>query len=131
MDFEEYSSHDGLALAELVRNGDVKPAELLDAALARTDEVNGKLNAVVTDMRDEARRVVDAGVPDGPFRGVPFLLKDLGLLYKGAATTSGCSFFADHVADHDSELVTRYKRAGLVTFGKSAIGDVGPDGLWH
>ena len=57
--------------AELVRNGDVKPAELLDAALARTDEVNGKLNAVVIDMREEARRVADAGVPDGPFAGVP------------------------------------------------------------
>lgn len=69
MDFEEYASHDGLGLAELVRRGEVKPAELLEAALARTDIVNATINAVVIDMRDEARRVVDAGVPAGPFAG--------------------------------------------------------------
>ncbi len=125
MDFEEYASHDALGLAELVRSGEVKPAELLEAALARTDIVNATINAVVIDMRDEARRVVDAGVPEGPFAGVPFLLKDLALLYKGARTTNGCRFFADNVADHDSELVLRYNRAGLVTFGKSASPEFG------
>ena len=125
MDFDEYASHDGLGLAALVRSGDVKPAELLDAALARMDEVNPSINAVVLDMREEARRVVDAGVPDGPFTGVPFLLKDLGLLYKGATTTQGCRFFVDNLADHNSELVHRYNRAGLVTFGKSATPEFG------
>jgi amidase/6-aminohexanoate-cyclic-dimer hydrolase len=125
MDFEEYASHDGLALAALVKGGDVKPAELLETALARTDVVNPAINAVVIDMREEARRAVDAGVPDGPFSGVPFLLKDLVLQYKGARTTSGCRFFRDNVADHDSELVIRYNRAGLVTFGKSASPEFG------
>jgi amidase/6-aminohexanoate-cyclic-dimer hydrolase len=125
MDFDEYTAHDGLGLAELVRSGEVKPAELLDSALARMEEVNPAINAVVLDMRDEARRVVDAGVPEGPFSGVPFLLKDLGLLYKGSVTSYGCNFFADNEADHDSELVLRYKRAGLVTFGKSATPEFG------
>jgi len=122
---DEYTSHDGLGLAQLLREGRVTASELLEAALAKLEAINPTINAVVIPMLEEARTSVAAGLPDGPFRGVPFLLKDLATLYTGTRTTNGCRFFADHVADHDSELVTRYKAAGLVTFGKSASPEFG------
>jgi Asp-tRNA(Asn)/Glu-tRNA(Gln) amidotransferase A subunit family amidase len=125
MPFDEYESYDAVGLAELVRNGDVTPSELLDEAVARTAERNPTLNAIVIDMEKQARSAIDAGLPDGPLAGVPFLLKDLHLHYAGERTTNGSRLFEDQVSDHDSELVRRYKQAGLVTFGKSASPEFG------
>ena len=125
MNFEEYAAYDGLGLADLVKRGEVKASELLDLAIARMESENPKLNAVVIPMIEDARRTLAEGPPKGPFEGVPFLIKDLMLLSKGARTTNGCRFFADQVADHDSELVSRYRRAGLVTLGKSASPEFG------
>jgi hypothetical protein len=79
--FTEYMKYDGLGLADLVRRKEIKPEELLDAAITRIEAVNSKLNAIVTDMYEEARDTIKGGVPDGPFKGVPFLLKDLGAAY--------------------------------------------------
>jgi len=107
----EYESFDAVGLAERVRSGELSASEILDAAVARVAERNPTLNAIVIDMEKEARAAIDAGLPDGPLRGVPFLLKDLHLLYAGVRSTNGCRLFADQVADHDSELVARYKRA--------------------
>ena len=76
--FVDYLKYDGLGLAELVRRKEVKPEELLEAAIARIEAIDPKLNAVVTKMYDEAKKTIDMGLPDGPFEGVPFLLKDLG-----------------------------------------------------
>ena len=76
--FAEYEQYDGLGLAELVRQGQVTPDELLDAAIERVEARNGAVNAVVSRSYDRARQSIAAGLPDGPFRGVPFLLKDLG-----------------------------------------------------
>ena len=121
----EYEEHDAISLATLVRNGDVSASELLDAAVARCAERNPAINAVVIDLEKEARAAIDAGLPDGPLRGVPFLIKDLHLLYQGTRTSYGSRLFEGLVADHDSELVARYKRAGLVTFGKSASPEFG------
>jgi Asp-tRNA(Asn)/Glu-tRNA(Gln) amidotransferase A subunit family amidase len=59
------------------------------------------------------------GLPDGPFTGVPWLLKDLGIAMKGTVTTNGSAFFKDAIQQHDSTLVARYRRAGLVIFGKT------------
>jgi len=123
--FPEYESYDALGLAELVRNGEVTPEALLEAALERTAARNPGINAVVIGMEDYAREAIAHGLPDGPFRGVPFLVKDLALQITGQRTTNGCRLFAEHVADHDSELVTRYHRAGLVTFGRSASPEFG------
>ena len=120
-----YDSLDAMGLAEAVRRGDVKPAELLEAAIARAEEIDPAIRAIVIPMFEEARREVERGVPPGPFHGVPFLLKDLHLLYTGVRTTYGSRLFADHVADHDSELTARYRRAGLVIFGKSASPEFG------
>jgi amidase/6-aminohexanoate-cyclic-dimer hydrolase len=121
----EYESYDALGLAELIRKGEAKPSEILEAAIARLEERNPKLNAVVIPMIEEAREAAAGDLPDGPFRGVPFLLKDLHLLYSGTRTSYGCRLFEDFVADHDSEIVTRYRNAGLVTFGKTASPEFG------
>jgi amidase len=125
MGFSDYAAYDAMGLAERVARGEVSPEELLDEAISRMERVNPTLNAVVIPMLDEARATLNAGLPEGPFRGVPFLLKDLALNYSGVPTTHGCRLFADHVPDHDSELVRRYKRAGLVIFGKSASPEFG------
>jgi Asp-tRNA(Asn)/Glu-tRNA(Gln) amidotransferase A subunit family amidase len=82
---------DALGAAERVRSGDVTPIELLDAAIDRLEQVNGALNAVVTPMFEEARRTVRAGVAEGPFRGVPFLLKDLFAAYAGTRLSNGAT----------------------------------------
>jgi amidase/6-aminohexanoate-cyclic-dimer hydrolase len=123
--FPDYEAFDALGLAELVRNREVSPEELLEAALLRVERLNPTLNAVVIPMEKEARESIATDLPAGPFRGVPFLLKDLHLLYAGTRTTSGSALFKDHVADHDSELVARYRRAGLVIFGKTASPEFG------
>ncbi len=76
---DELALLDATAQAELVRSGQVKPLELVDAAIARVEALNPELNAVVTRQFDRARQqAVAPSLPDGPFRGVPFLLKDLG-----------------------------------------------------
>ena len=85
----------------------------------RVGQRNPAINAVVNPMFDEARATIAAGLPTGPFTGVPYLVKDLGLWYAGTVTTFGSSIFRNLVADHDSEIVTRLKRAGLVIFGKT------------
>lgn len=121
----EYDHHDAVGLAELVRKRQVSPEELLDEAVRRVEALNPKLNAVVYKMYDRAKADIRAGLPDGPFRGVPWVLKDLGTAYRGTPTTYGCALFKDNVPDHDSELIIRYKRAGLVIFAKTATPEFG------
>jgi len=121
----EYERYDALGLADLVRRRQVTPQELLDAAMARVEARDGAINAVVTRMYDAARAAIAAGLPAGPFTGVPFMLKDLGVLYAGVRTSNGSRIFADHVADHDSTLVARYKVAGLVIMAKTNTPEFG------
>jgi amidase len=121
-DFEKY---DGLGLAELVRRGEVKAVELLETVIERIEALNPKVNAVVTKMYDQARRSIKAGLPVGPFTGMPYLLKDLHLLYAGVPTTYGSRFFADFIPDHDSTMTVRLKRAGLVICGKTNTPEFG------
>ncbi len=122
---KDYDDYDGLGLAGLVRQGDVNPHDLLEEAIARTEAVNGQLNAVVYKLYDEARAAVSAGLPDGTFKGVPFLLKDLHLLLAGTVTTNGSAMWRNNRADHDSTLTRRYLRAGLVIFGKTNSPELG------
>ena len=116
---EAYDRHDALGLAQLVRRGEVTPTELLDEALRRVDERDGPINAVVGSLEHRARAAIAAGLPAGPFAGVPFLLKDLNTDVEGEVCTEGSRFFADRRAAVTSELVLRYDRAGLVTFGRT------------
>jgi amidase/6-aminohexanoate-cyclic-dimer hydrolase len=124
MAFREYGNYDGVGLAELVRKKQVSAAELLDEAIARTAKVDPKINAVVVKHYDYAKRQIDKGLPDGPFTGVPFLLKDLDLL-DGTVTTFGASIFRDNVADHTGTLAQRFLNSGVTIFGKSASPEFG------
>jgi amidase len=121
----ELAWFDATALADLVRKREVSPHELLEAAAARIAALNPSLNAVVRTMFDEARRALDAGLPEGPLRGVPMVLKDLLATYGGVPQSSGSRFLADWVPPHDSELVKRYKRAGLVVVAKTNTPEFG------
>ncbi|MGQ0529012.1 MAG: amidase [Panacagrimonas sp.] len=124
MRFDEYRKHDALGLADRVARGDVTAAELLDLAIARADAVNPQINALVRRFDARARQQIAGGL-QGPFAGVPFLLKDLMADYAGEVTSSGSAMFADYVPQQDSELVRRYKAAGLVIFGKTNTPELG------
>lgn len=129
MAFAEYADYDGLGLAELMARGEVSPAEVLEAAIERIERHDGKLNAVVYKAYDEARAAASGDLPDGPFRGVPFLIKDLGARVEGWPRTSG-SRFAQVAADpDDSELVRRYRAAGVVLVGKTNTPEFGIPGV--
>src|SRR2546422_4645798 len=109
---DEFAWRDATEQADLVRRKEVKPDELVDAALARIDALNPSLNAVVTP--------IDPQPPaEGPFTGVPFLVKDLAIEIKGTRFTEGSRFISDNVSTHDQELAIRYRKAGLVTLGKT------------
>ena len=122
---DEFTSLDATALAALVRQKQVKAIELLEAAIERIERLNPALNAVVTPMYERAREAAAGKLPDGPFAGVPFLLKDLGALYAGVRMTMGTAFLRNFVPDHESELVTRLKRAGLIIVGKTNTPELG------
>jgi amidase len=124
-----FSEYDGLGLAELVAKRAVTPGELVEAAIDRIEDHNPTLNAVVHKAYDEARRVATEPLPDGPFKGVPFLIKDLGAQVKGWPRTSG-SHFAQVAADaEDSELVRRYRAAGVILLGKTNTPEFGIPGV--
>lgn len=129
MDLEAYDAADATALARAVRRGDTTPEALLETAMTRIEERNAATNAVVHRMYDEARSAVAAGLPDGPFRGVPFLLKDLGAHWAGVPTSGGSRLLRRHVPDTDSEIVLRYRRAGLVVLGKTNTSELGIMGV--
>lgn len=123
--FKEYGDHDAVGLAALIRAGEVSEAEVLDEALERMRAVQPQLNAITHDMESHARAALDAGLPGGPFKGVPFMLKDLHVLYEGAPTHNGSNFYKDFVAGHDTEIVARYRKAGLVTIAKTNTPEFG------
>ena len=125
MGFRDYGEYDALGLAALVRAGEVSPGELLDEALERTASVNPAINAVVHLMEGRAREAIAAGLPEGPFRGVPFLIKDLMTAYAGEPMRMGSRLFRDFVPLQDEELTRRYKAAGLVIFGKTNTPELG------
>ena len=107
---EDLSYLDATALAELVRLKQIKPIELVEGAIDRIERLNPTINAVVTSMYEEAREAATNNLPEGPFTGVPFLLKDLVATYAGVRTTSGSLFLRNFIADRDSTLVTRQKQ---------------------
>ena len=125
MNADELGGYDGLELAGLVRRREVSATEVLDAAIARIEASNPALNAVIARLYDQARAAVAAGLPAGPFTGVPYLLKDLGAHYAGAVTSFGSALFKDFEVDHDSEITVRLKRAGLVILGKTNTPELG------
>ncbi|MGD9601184.1 MAG: amidase [Gammaproteobacteria bacterium] len=117
MIFPEYSRYDGLGLAELVRRGEVSPADLVDSALDAVERLNPELNCVVQKLRAQALAEVRRGLPHGPFRGVPFLVKEFGMHFKGMQTSAGSRLAAGVRFDADTELMRRVRASGLVTVG--------------
>lgn len=126
---QNYADHDGLGLAELVRKREVTPAELLDAAVERIERHNGSLNAVTFKAYDEARAAAGGALPDGPFKGVPFLIKDLGVRVKGWPRTSASRFAKIDADSEDSVLIQRYRAAGVVLAGKTNTPEFGIPGV--
>ncbi len=121
----DYHEFDAIGLSELVRKGEVSASELLNEAISRTEEINPTINAVVQKHYDEAKAAIDSGLPDGPFTGVPFLLKDLNILLKDTVTSMGSVMFKDYTPRYNSTLTNRYINSGLVIFGKSASPEFG------
>lgn len=119
MDFSDYAARDATGLAELVAGGEATSAELLDAALARAEAVNPELNALVHRFEGRARRWIEDGLPAGPFRGVPFLLKDLTVALAGEPMSGGSRFDSDYRPGYDHTMVERFRAAGLVPFAKT------------
>jgi amidase len=118
---------DATAQAELVSSGQALPHELVDAAIDRVEKLNGELNAVVTKLFEKARAAAAAELPDGPLRGVPFLLKDLGARSEGDPYAEGlkAARMAGYVADHDSVVTERSRAAGLVCIGRTNTPELG------
>lgn len=121
---DDYAEYDGVGLAELVRRGEVRPAELIEAAAARIERHNPTINAVVHQALDEARAKADA-LPDGPFRGAPFLVKDLLIQVAGWPRTSGSRYCRGVVDAEDDGLMRRYRGSGVSTIGKTNLSEFG------
>jgi amidase len=122
---DELADLDAMSLAECVRTKEVKPVELVQAAIDRIERINPRINAIVTRMYEEALSVARDEPRDGPFAGVPFLLKDLAAAYRGAPLSSGSRYGKGFRPDRDTELVARYRRAGLIVIGKTNTPEFG------
>jgi amidase len=122
--FADFARFDGVGLAELVARGEVAPIELVEEAIARIEARNPALNAVVLKLYDSARAT--ACMPlSGPLAGVPFLIKDLAATVAGTPTSEGNRLLTQIVREADNELVTRYRKAGLVFVGKTNVPEFG------
>ncbi len=128
MSMDDYCDYDGLGLADLVARKEVSPAELVEAAIERVERHNPSLNAVVYKGYEDARKAAQGPLPDGPFKGVPFLIKDLGMPVAGWPRRSG-SRFAQHMVDQaDGGLTRRYREAGVIPLGKTNTPEYGITG---
>ena len=123
--FPEYDTLDGLALADLVRRGEVSATEVTEAALARVAARNPAINAVVRPLDTLAREMARRAPVDAPFAGVPMLIKDLQATIAGVPTSHGTRALQQVIPPHDSELVARYRRVGAVFVGKSNTPEFG------
>lgn len=126
-DFEAFDTFDGLGLAELVAKGEVSPLELVEASIARIEARNGPLGAIVHTMyaRARAQAADPDALPDGPFKGVPFVFKDLAAEDAGEPSTGSCKLLKDWRATEDCELVRRYKATGVIPVARANTPEFG------
>lgn len=118
---------DATAQAELVKRGEISPIELVDEAINRIEKLNSELNAVIHPLFDKARAAAAAQIPEGPFKGVPFLLKDLMAPSKGDPYHYGTRFLkdADWTAPEDAYLVGKFREAGFIFLGRTNAPELG------
>src|SRR5438270_12004214 len=116
---------DATAQAELVRSGDASPKELVEAAIARIEALNPQLDAVIRPRFDAARQEAAGELPDGPFRGVPFLLKDLGAHVAGEPTAHGLRALHEANRPETSYLASSFRDAGFVVLGRTNVPELG------
>ncbi|HEY6779453.1 MAG TPA: amidase family protein, partial [Thermoleophilaceae bacterium] len=121
------SSLDATATAELVRSGTASPTELVQAAIERVEALNPRLNAIIHPLFEKALAAAAGDVPDGPFRGVPFVLKDLACHSAGDPMHEGMGFLKriGWIEDEDTWLARRFREAGLITIGKTNTPELG------
>ena len=122
---KDYANYDALGLAELVRTGQVKAEEVLEAAVTRAEAAQKELNCFANLFPDIARAQIESGLPSGPFMGAPFPTKDLAVGIKGAPLTNGSRGWKDYVAAEDSVITERYRKAGLTLFGATTSPEFG------
>ena len=128
MTISDYSDYDGLGLAALVAKGEVTPVELVEAAIERIERHNPTLNAVVYKGYEDARKEAKGPLPDGPFKGVPFLIKDLGMSVAGWPRSYGSKFARNIVDTEDGGLTAAYRRSGVIALGKTNTPEYGITG---
>mgnify|MGYP003345838871 FL=1 len=119
---------DAIATAAAIRSGETSAREVVEESIRRIEKLDPQLNAMVGTRYDEALAEVDAGLPDGPLTGVPVVIKSLAADVAGLPTTGGSRLFADDVKAEDSELVRRYKAAGMVVLGTTNTPELGKNG---
>lgn len=124
-EIQDYDRFDAMGLADLLRRREVSAEELLETALTKADAIDSRINAVVQRFDDAGRQAIAAGLPDGPLSGVPFLVKDLFAFCAGQPCGNGSRLYDGFRPGHDHELVARYRRAGLVIFGRTATSEFG------
>ena len=125
---DEYAALDAVDQAELVRSGNVTPLELVEAAIARIEALNPVLNAVVTPLYDKAReQATSPTLPDGPFRGVPMVLKDFACHSAGDTFYEGMNYLKklNWTEDHDTYLAAKFRAAGFITVAKTNTCELG------
>jgi amidase len=125
MAIQGYEALDATALAERVREKELHPTELVEEAISRIEAINPKLNAVVHKMYEQARKAAVGPLPEGPFTGVPFLVKDLDGYVAGEPYAGGCRALVGFVPKYDTELIARFRRSGVIFVGKTATPELG------
>ncbi|WP_436872308.1 amidase [Acinetobacter haemolyticus] len=130
MKFSEYVQYDGLGLAQLVKNKEIQAVELLELALERSAQVNPKLNAIIILMHEQAKQRTKQNL-SGPFAGVPFLVKDLFQEYQGVPTSYGSHSLKriNYTPDFNAEIVNRWEKAGIISFGRTNTPEFGIKGI--
>lgn len=125
MTFSDYGNCDGLGLAELVQKKKVSPSELVEEAISRIEKHNPQLNAVVLPLYERAREKAKGKLPDGPFMGVPFMIKDLHATLEGVPTSHGNKLWRNIPASITTELVKRWENSGVIVVGKTNTPEFG------
>ncbi len=128
MNYEDYCSFDATGLAELVSKREVSAKDLAQMAAEAVDKVNPELNAVIEVFSDRVAGLDESTIPDGPFKGVPFFLKDLGPRQKGRKQEGGSRLMKGYVADYSSFLTEQIERAGLNIIGRTTCPEFGVTG---